>query len=101
MTQPLQPIQNSMQVELPTTRTVTRRARTVNVPAREIQIPIPPEIIQRREIDPSFDKNNPGRWNRNFMTTLNIQKIRYDQRMLNPLALIVELVVKVVSFNKI
>ena len=61
-----QPIQQSMQVELPTHRTITRAARTVNVPAREIQRPIPDNIIQRRVIDTSFDKNNPGRWNRNL-----------------------------------
>ena len=79
-----QPLQQSMQVELPTTRTIHRNARTVNVPERDIVKPIPDEIIQRRVIDPSFDSNNPGRWNKNFMTTLNNQKIRYDQRMLNP-----------------
>ena len=66
-----QPLQQSMQVELPTTRTLHRGARTVNIPERDIVKPIPDNIIQRRVIDLSFDNNNPGRWNKNFLTTLN------------------------------
>ena len=35
-------------------------------------------------VDDSFNEENPNRWNRNTMRTLNNNKIKFSERMLNP-----------------
>ena len=79
-------IPQQMEVDQPILRNRDATHRTYVRNTKTRTVPINPEIIQNRVIDPTFDKANPKRWNRNFMTSLNNNRVSFNQKMLNPVA---------------